>query len=194
MRFKRPAQQATATEPQVKRETRSVLCHSLVVDSTERGCRHCSTWRVRAVLLTCIEGCGLLSHTVLMDNLAQAGYVTMFCKHVLLIDDHMHTSLATLSHDCDIKHTCEIKKNYNPILPSTFRALGWNVGQGTLQTLLQPVRLLRHSRRGPKSAYGGCTGFIQDGGYSKEEPGRSLSHICPGPCAVFSCRCQRGYR
>ena len=48
----------------------------------------------------------------------------------------MHTSLATLSYDCDIKRTCEIKKNYNPILPSTFRALGWNVGQGTLQTLL----------------------------------------------------------
>ena len=34
----------------------------------------------------------------------------------------------------------KLKKNYNPILPSTFRALGWNVGQGTLQTLLQPVR------------------------------------------------------
>ena len=76
----------------------------------------------------------------------------------------MHTSLATLSHDCDIIHPCEIikKKNYNPILPSTFRALGWNVGQGTLQTLLQPVRLLCHSHRGPKSAYGGFTGFIQD--------------------------------
>ena len=87
----------------------------------------------------------------------------------------------------------EIKKNYNPILPSTFRALGWNVGQGTLQTLLQPVRLLCHSHRGPKPAYGGLPGFVQDGGYSREEPGRPLSHICPGPCAVFSCRCQRGY-
>ena len=39
-RFERPAQQAT--EPRAKQETRSVLCHSLVVDSTERGCRHCS--------------------------------------------------------------------------------------------------------------------------------------------------------
>ena len=93
----------------------------------------------------------------------------------------------------DIFLTDEMKKKiYNPILPSTFRALGWNVGQGTLQTLLQPVRLLCHSHRGPKSAYGGLTGFIQDGGYSREEPGRPLSHICPGPCAVFSCRCQSG--
>ena len=33
----------------------------------------------------------------------------------------------------------------------------------------------------------------RDGGYSREEPGRPLSHICPGPCAAFSCRCQRGY-
>ena len=33
----------------------------------------------------------------------------------------------------------------------------------------------------------------RDGGYSREEPGRPLSHICPGPCAVLSCRCQRGY-
>ena len=31
-----------ATEPRAKRETRSVLCHSLVVDSTERGRHHCS--------------------------------------------------------------------------------------------------------------------------------------------------------
>ena len=85
-------------------------------------------------------------------------------------------------------------KKDNPILHSTFRALGWNAGQGTLQTLLQPVRLLCHSHRGPKSAYGGLPGFIQDGGYSREEPERPLSHICPGPCAVFSCGCQRGYR
>ena len=34
-RFERPAQQATATEPRAKRETRSVLRHSLVVDSTD---------------------------------------------------------------------------------------------------------------------------------------------------------------
>ena len=30
MRFERPVQQAT--EPQAKRETRSILCHSVVVD------------------------------------------------------------------------------------------------------------------------------------------------------------------
>ena len=60
MHFKRPAQQAT--EPQVERETRSVLCHSLVVDSTERGYRHCSG-EFEQLLLTCIEGCGLRSNT-----------------------------------------------------------------------------------------------------------------------------------
>ena len=37
-RFNRPAQQAT--EPRAKQEMRSVLRHSLVVDSTERGHRH----------------------------------------------------------------------------------------------------------------------------------------------------------
>ena len=41
-RFERPAQQATATEPQAKRETRSVLRHSLVVDLTELGRCHYS--------------------------------------------------------------------------------------------------------------------------------------------------------
>ena len=53
----------------------------------------------------CYGGCGLCNRfhlrmrTVLMGNLAQAGYclcmnyVSMFCEHVLLIDDHhMHTS------------------------------------------------------------------------------------------------------
>ena len=42
--------------------------------------------------------------------------------------------------------------------------------KGRLRILPQPVRLLYHSPicRGPKSAWGG----IQDGGYSREEPGR----------------------
>ena len=38
--FERPVQQAT--EPRAKQEMRSVLCHNLVVDSTEREHRHCS--------------------------------------------------------------------------------------------------------------------------------------------------------
>ena len=63
------------------------------------------------------------------------------------------------------------KKNYNPILPSTFRALGWNAGQGRLQTLLQSVRLLCHNHRGPKSAYGGYTGFIYPLGWGVFEGG-----------------------
>ena len=54
--------------------------------------------------------------TVLIGNLAQAGYclctnymyVSMFCEHILLIDDH--ALLTTLSHDCDIKHTCIQRK------------------------------------------------------------------------------------
>ena len=58
--FERPAQQAT--EPQAKRETRSFLHHSLVVDSTERGRCHCSG-EFEQLLLTCIEGCGLRSNT-----------------------------------------------------------------------------------------------------------------------------------
>ena len=43
-----------------------------------------------------------------MDTLAQAGYclcmnyVSMFCEHILLIDDH------ALSHDYDIENTCTI--------------------------------------------------------------------------------------
>ena len=54
--FERPAQQAT--EPRAKRETRSVLCHSLVVDSIERRRRYCGG-KFEQLLLTCIEGCGL---------------------------------------------------------------------------------------------------------------------------------------
>ena len=50
--------------------------------------------------LACFEGCGHCNHfhlrmrTILMGTLAQAGYclymnyVSMFCEHVLLIDDH----------------------------------------------------------------------------------------------------------
>ena len=46
----------------MKRETRSVLCHSLVVDSTEQGCCHCNG-EFEQLLLTCIEGCGLRNNT-----------------------------------------------------------------------------------------------------------------------------------
>ena len=44
------------------RETRSVLCHSLVVDSTERGCHHRSG-EFEQLLLTCIKGSGLRNNT-----------------------------------------------------------------------------------------------------------------------------------
>ena len=85
-----------------------------------------------------------------------------------------------------------IKKLYDPILPDlpSSRLEHWS---GRLQTLLQPVGLLCHSPRGPKSARGGGTGFIQDGGYSREDTGRSLSHLCPDPYGSFSCKCQRWY-
>ena len=58
--FERPAEQAT--EPRAKQEMKSVLCRSLVVDSTERGCCHCSG-EFKQLLFTCIEGCGLRSNT-----------------------------------------------------------------------------------------------------------------------------------
>ena len=50
------------TEPRVKRETRSVLRHSVVVDSIERGRHHCSG-EFEQLLLTYIEGCGLRFNT-----------------------------------------------------------------------------------------------------------------------------------
>ena len=50
MHFERPAQQAT--EPQARQETRSVHCHSLVIDSTERERHNCSG---EQLLLTFIE-------------------------------------------------------------------------------------------------------------------------------------------
>ena len=59
-RFEMPAQQAT--EPQAKRETRSVLCHSLVGDLIERKRRHCNG-EVEQLLLTSIEGCDVRSNT-----------------------------------------------------------------------------------------------------------------------------------
>ena len=56
----RPAQQTT--KPRAKQETRSILCHILVVDSTERGRRHYSG-EFEQLLLTYIEPCGLQSNT-----------------------------------------------------------------------------------------------------------------------------------
>ena len=56
-----------ATKPQAKREMRSVLCHSLVIDSMFSLCSnvaihcHCSG-EFEHLLLTCIEGCGLQSN------------------------------------------------------------------------------------------------------------------------------------
>ena len=85
--FKRPAQ--LATEPQAKRETRSVLRHSLVVDSTERGRRHCSG-EFEQLLLTCIEGCGLRSNTNGFKVRTAAAIISWHahctCIHVLTID------------------------------------------------------------------------------------------------------------
>ena len=57
-RFKRPVQKAT--EPRVKREMRSVLCHSLVVDSTFKQSENVTIAVVS--LSTCIKGCGLRSN------------------------------------------------------------------------------------------------------------------------------------
>ena len=57
-RFERPAQQAT--EPRAKREARSILCHSLMVDSTFEQSENIAITRpVRAAVLAGSEGCGL---------------------------------------------------------------------------------------------------------------------------------------
>ena len=50
----------------VKRETRSGL-HSLVVNSTERGHRHCSG-ELKHLLLTCIEGCAVVYKVILIGS------------------------------------------------------------------------------------------------------------------------------
>ena len=50
----------SAGQPRVKQEMRSVLCHSLVVDSTERERHHCNgEFEQLLFMLTSIEGCGL---------------------------------------------------------------------------------------------------------------------------------------
>ena len=60
MRFERPAQQAT--EPQAKREARSVLCHSLVVDSTRDNVAIYGEFE--QLLLACNEGCSLHHNSI----------------------------------------------------------------------------------------------------------------------------------
>ena len=54
-RFDRPARQAT--EPRVKREVMSALCHGLVVDSTFQRSENVAI--TRQLLLACNEWCGL---------------------------------------------------------------------------------------------------------------------------------------
>ena len=55
----------------------------------------------------------LLASAHVHNTNAQAGYclhmnyVSMFYEHVLIMYDHAYI-LATLSHDCDIKHTCKV--------------------------------------------------------------------------------------
>ena len=53
------------------------LHHSLVVDSIEQGCRHCSG-KFEQLLLTCIKGCGLRSNTNRFKvHAASAGMCTL---------------------------------------------------------------------------------------------------------------------
>ena len=85
-------------------------------------------------------------------------------------------------------------KKDNPILPSTFRALGWNAGQVDCRHYCSQLGFCVTAIGDRSQPMVDVQAFnMQDGGYSREESGRPLSHICPGPCAVFSCRCQRGY-
>ena len=106
VRFERPAQQIT--EPQAKREMRSVLCHSLVVDSTERGRHHCSG-EFEQLLLTCIEGCGLRSNTnrfkVCAPEASMRTVLTMDIR-TATFSEYVSLSNSCIFHDCDIKHTC----------------------------------------------------------------------------------------
>ena len=84
-RFERPcwACRPRATKPLVKRETMSVICHSVVVNLTfNRAERECHHMAITVVCLsscyTCIEECGLQSnrfkvHTATCTNSWQLG-------------------------------------------------------------------------------------------------------------------------
>ena len=69
-RFKGPAQQAT--KPRVKQEVRSVLCHSLVIDSTGENVAIHNEFE--QLLLTCIKGCGLRNNRFKVHAAAGALY------------------------------------------------------------------------------------------------------------------------
>ena len=73
-----------------------------------------------------------------------------------------------------------------PYLPSQ----GWNAGKGDCGYYRSQLGFCINRHRGRGSLQKGGTGFIQDGGYSREEPGRPLSHIYPGPYSSF----QRTYQ
>ena len=98
-RFERPAQQAT--EPRAKRETRSVLHHSLVVDSIERGRRHCSG-EFKQLLLTCIKGCGLRSNTNRFKvHAASAGMRTVLTIDIrTAMEMRFSVSFNTVNNSC----------------------------------------------------------------------------------------------
>ena len=99
-RFERPAKQALAlaTEPRAKRERGLFIPVSSPhgpIATFEQSENVAIAHLVGAACFA--KGCGLCNRfylrmrTVLMGNLAQAGYclcVSIFCKHVLLTDDH----------------------------------------------------------------------------------------------------------
>ena len=87
--------------------------------------------------------------------------------------------LATLSRDYYIKHTCNGRKKNNPILPTEEKKIA---------PILPPGRVAAASvicigclRTLPQHSWHASS----IGGVLKGGPGRSLSHVCPGPCGSF---------
>ena len=79
------------------------------------------------------------------------------------------------------------EKMNNPHPPRTFRALGWNVGQvdcGHYRSQLGFCVTAPGDRSQPEVE---VQALSRMRGFSREEPGRPLSHVCPGPCDSFSC-------
>ena len=108
----------SATEPWAKQETRSVLCHSVVVDSTFEqsekvaiavvSLSSCCWPALRGVVYEVIGSKFVLLHVHCTNGWHTAREMTLLRFSLSMWANTMSNSciLATLSHDWDIKHTC----------------------------------------------------------------------------------------
>ena len=84
----------------------------------------------------------------------------------------------------------------NPHPLRTFRAQGWNVGQVDCEHYRSQLGFCVTAPGDRSQPEVEVQALSRMRGFSREEPGRPLSHVCPGPYGSFSCASNpdRAYR